>query len=312
MPTRIRTALTLCLAAILALTLIPPAAAHSPRGHSPSRAFPDLIHLPDGWQPEGIAAGRGTTVYAGSLATGAVWKADVRTGKGRVLVPPHPGRIAAGLKYSQGVLFVAGASTGQAYLYDAGSGADVKVLQLAAGTPTFINDVTVTRRAAWFTDSQQPVLYRVPLWHGRVYGPVRTVPLTGDWQQVDGFNANGIAATPDGRTLLVVNSTVGALYRVDPASGRATVVATDEDLTAGDGILLRGHTLAVVRNQLEQVVLLRMSEHFSSATLQRRLTNPAFDVPTTIAAVGHRLYVVNARFTTPPGPDVTYDIVKVR
>jgi hypothetical protein len=53
--------------------------------------FPDTIRLPDGWQPEGIAAGRGTSLYVGSIPTGAVWKGDARTGRGDVLVPRPAG-----------------------------------------------------------------------------------------------------------------------------------------------------------------------------------------------------------------------------
>jgi len=41
------------------------------------------------------------------------------------------------------------------------------------------------------------------------------------------------------------------------------------------------------------------------------ITNPAFDVPTTIAEFGNSLYAVNARFGTPPTPETEYDIVKV-
>jgi sugar lactone lactonase YvrE len=309
----LRTLLSLLVAAVLAATLVTPSAAQASRGGG-GHGFPDVIPLPNGWQPEGIATGRGATVYAGSLATGAVWRGDLRTGEGSVLVPPRDGRVAVGLKHSRGILYVAGGASGEAYLYDARSGATLDVLQLAraGSSPTFVNDVAVTRSAAWFTDSFRPVLYRVPLWQGRVAGPVRELPLTGAWTQVpDAFNANGIVATPGGRALLVINSTVGRLYKVHPWSGVAREVRTSQELTAGDGILLRGRTLAVVRNQVNEVVLLRLSKGYRKATLQRRITDPDFDVPTTVAAFGKRLYVVNARFGTPAGPDVTYDIVKV-
>jgi hypothetical protein len=100
--------------------------------------FPDTIRLPDGWQPEGIAAGRGTSLYVGSIPTGAVWKGDARTGQGRVLVPPHEGRAAIGLEVDRrNRLFVAGGPTGQAFVYDARTGADLASYQLAApGAPT--------------------------------------------------------------------------------------------------------------------------------------------------------------------------------
>ena len=76
----------------------------------------------------------------------------------------------------------------------------------------------VTRQAAYFTDSLSPVLYRVELGPGgRLLdqGAVETIPLSGNFESVPGeFNANGIEATPDGKWLIVVNSTLGTLYRV--------------------------------------------------------------------------------------------------
>jgi sugar lactone lactonase YvrE len=310
MRTGIRIGFSVLVAAVMAATLVSPSAAHGSRG---GQWFPDVIALPNGWQPEGIATGPGATVFAGSLATGAVWKGDLRTGSGEVLVGPRDGRVAVGLKHARGILYVAGGPTGQAYLYDARTGAELAVLQLAApGPATFVNDVAVTRWAAWFTDSARAVVYRVPLRRGLVAGPVEELPLTGDWTQVpDAFNANGIAAIPGGRALLVVNSTLGRLYRVDAWSGVAREVATGQDLTSADGILLRGRTLAVVRNRVNEVVLLRLAKRYDGASVTDRITDPDFDVPTTVAAFGSRLYVVNARFGTPPGPDVPYTIARV-
>jgi hypothetical protein len=274
-------------------------------------AFPDTLPLPNGWLPEGIATGTGTTIYSGSRADGSIWKGDLRTGEGEILVDTD-GRVAVGLKVDRGLLFVAGGGTGDAYVYDARTGEDVAVLDLTDDT-SFVNDVIVTREAAWFTDSQSAVLYRVALGPGGTpTGEVETVPLSGEWQQVAGFNANGIAASPDGRTLLVVNSTTGILYNIDPGTGEAVAVDTgDAALTTGDGILLQGRTLHVVRNRLNEVVELQLSPDLLSATLVDTLTDPDFDVPTTIALQGSRLYAVNARFSTPPTPATEYDIVLV-
>jgi hypothetical protein len=43
-------------------------------------SFPDVIELPDGFQPEGITLGRGTMAYVGSIPTGAVYQINLRTG----------------------------------------------------------------------------------------------------------------------------------------------------------------------------------------------------------------------------------------
>jgi hypothetical protein len=95
-----------------------------------------------------------------------------------VLVDAPAGRVAVGLKFSDGLLFVAGGSTGRGYVYDAGTGESLAEFSFATGS-TFVNDVVVTDNAAWFTDSFNPALYKVPLQAGLPDpGDVETVPLT--------------------------------------------------------------------------------------------------------------------------------------
>jgi sugar lactone lactonase YvrE len=286
-------------------------------GAAGASAFPETIRLPDGWQPEGIASGRGTSLYVGSLANGAVWKGDARTGRGRVLVPGQDGRVAVGLKVDRrNRIFVAGGPTGKAFVYDARTGADLASYQLApAGDATFVNDVVVTRRAAYFTDSLNQQLYVVPLGRrGRLPGQdaVRTLPLTGDLQYTTGFNLNGIAAAKGGRVLVVVQGNTGQLFKVDPRSGATREIDLGGvALTNGDGLLLRGRTLLVVRNRLNRIAVVRLSRTLGSGQVVAHLTDPDFDVPTTIASTAGRLYAVNARFGTAPRPDTRYDIVRV-
>jgi hypothetical protein len=264
--------------------------------------FPQTIPLPAGWSPEGLATGNGTTFYAGSRVNGAVYRGDLRTGKGAVLVPGQAGRQALGLKARGRKLYVAGGMTGFAYVYDARTGRNVDAVDFDGG---FVNDVTVTRRAAYFTDSLKPLIYV----YDRRTGATRTLPISGDLVYEDGFNANGIAATPDGKRLIIVQSNTGELFRANPKTG-ATKQIDAPDVTSGDGILLRGKRLYVVRNQLNRVAVLRLRARLSRATLKTQLTDPDFDIPTTIARHGKRLYVVNARFDQDP-PTTTYDVVQV-
>ena len=278
-------------------------------------AFPHTIPLPDGWQPEGIATGNGTTFYAGSLANGAVYRGDLRTGKGAVLVQGADGRAATGLKFDHGRLFVSGAATGKAFVYDARSGDLIRQYQLATGAgATFVNDVVVTRRAAYFTDSNRAVLYAVPLSrNGAPAAGARTIPLTGDFELVSGFNLNGIDATPNGKTLVAVQSATGKLFTIDPATGATHEIGLGgTTLTNGDGILLQGRTLYVVRNQNNAIAVVRLAPDLSSGRVAGTITDPELDVPTTIARHGSRLYAVNARFGTPAGPDTKYDVIRVR
>lgn len=303
---------SLALVALCVLTALlagSPAAAHA-------RAFPDTIALPNGWLPEGVAVGHGPVIYSGSRANGAIYAADLRTGAGSIVVPGQAGRVAVGLSYDErsNYLFVAGGPTGKAYVYDAGSGAQVREYTLTA-PGTFVNDVIVTREAAYFTDSFRPVIFRVPL--GPAGWPaapseVTTIALGGDYQQVVGFNANGIEATANGKQLIIVNSTSGLLYLVDAITGVATRIDLGgASVSAGDGLLLQGRTLYVVRNQLNQIAVIELDPDLTSGAVMGTITSAGFDIPTTVAAFGSSLYAVNARFSTPATPTTSYSIVRV-
>ena len=60
---------------------------------------PERIALPDGFRPEGIAAGKGKSVYVGSIPTGQVLEIDTRTGALSEAVPARAEHAAIGLKY---------------------------------------------------------------------------------------------------------------------------------------------------------------------------------------------------------------------
>ncbi|GLW46137.1 hypothetical protein Stsp02_17990 [Streptomyces sp. NBRC 14336] len=280
-------------------------------------AGPTVVPLPDGFRPEGITIGGGPYAYLGSLGDGSIYRADLRTGSGKI-VSPGPGTPSVGLKLDErGRLFVAGRAEG-ARVVDARSGEILASYRLSTTTPTFANDVFLTPRAAWFTDSFQPVLHGLPLGrHGRLpdADDVVRITLGGAWSQVPGevVNANGITRTPDGSALLVVQSGVGALHRVNPRTGVTELVDLGgaDPLTNGDGLLLVGRTLYVVQNRQNAVDVFTLAADGRSGVFRRRITDPAFDVPTTVAAFRGRLYLPNARFTTTPTPETTYTVVSV-
>lgn len=278
--------------------------------------FPTRIELPDGFQPEGIAIGPGAFAYFGSRLDGDIFRADLRTGEGRV-ISQGPGTPSVGVKTDgKGRLFVSGGVAGDARVVDTRTGEVLASYQFAdpAEGPTFVNDVVLTMGAAWFTDSRRPVLYKVPLRHGRLPAPeeVGNLSLTGDLVFGEGNNSNGIAPTPDGRSLLVVQSNTGLLFRVDPRTGVTKQVDLGETvLTNGDGLLVQGRTLYAVLNRLNQVAVLRLDRDGDSGRLVKLLTDPDFDVPTTVAAFDGRLYLPNARFTTTPEPTTPYWVTAI-
>lgn len=298
--------LTLLPALLLALAI--PAAALAD-------AYPDRIDLPDDFAPEGIAVGQGHTFYVGSLAGAGIWRGDLRTGDGALLVEgggPFVGMDVDAL----GRLWVAGGDSGVGHVFDADTGAPIATFDFADPGTSFINDVIVTRDAAYFTDSFNPVLYRVDLGSGGAIGTAGPIALDpAEIGFVPGaFNVNGIEATSDGNRLIVVNSTAGALFTVDPASGDAAAVDLGgSSVSSGDGILLAGRTLYVVRNVLNLVAVVELDPDLSSGTVVEELTSAEFDVPTTIARHGSDLYAVNARFgqTDPAPPPDPYWVTRL-
>lgn len=305
----------LLLTALTAAAAVP-STAHAGPDASSRHAFPSRFELPDGFQPEGIAISRGVA-YFGSRLDGDIYAASLRTGAGKV-ISQGPGTGSLGMKVDQrGRLFVAGAAGGDARVIDTRTGKVLASYKFTTTTPTFVNDVILTKEAAWFTDSNQPVLYKVPLGrNGRLPSPsaVQTVALTGDYaHNPTGFNLNGIARTPDGRGLLAVQSSRGLLFRVDPKTGATrTVDLGGALLTNGDGLLVIGRTLYVVQNRSNKVGVFKLDSAGTRGRLVREIASTDFDVPTTAAAFGDRLYLPNARFNTPPTPETEYWVTAVR
>jgi DNA-binding beta-propeller fold protein YncE len=282
----------------------------STAGHE---AFPEVIQLPAGFQPEGIEVGRGTTFYVGSRVTGAIYRGNLRTGAGAILVPGGAGRTATGIEFDRfNRLWVAGAGTGDAYVFNARTGAHIRTYDFAGGD-TFINDVVVTTRAAYCTDSRKAGLDKVPIGPGGALGDFETLPLTGADLALPGFNLNGIDATRNGKTLVAVQTNTGKLFRIDPATGaaREITLAGGEGVPNGDGILLTGKTLYVVQNQNNQVAVISLTSNLASGRVVTRLSDPDFKVPTTIDDHGRRLYAVNARFGVPNPGAAEYQVVQL-
>ena len=85
----------------------------------------------------------------------------------------------------------------------------------------------------------------------------------------------------------------------------------DALMTNGDGLLLLGRTLYVVQNRLNKIAVLKLNHTGTKGEVVGELTSPDFDVPTTAAAFGNRLYLPNARFTTSPTPTTEYWVTAV-
>ncbi len=294
--------LTAVLAAVMSLVFA---------GAAGAAPFPDRLELPDGWQPEGIAAGKGQELFVGSIPTGDIYRFDARTGEGRVVVDAPAGSAAIGLKAdNRNRLFVAGGPTGKGFVYDAGTGARLAEFTFAQNRPTFVNDVTLTNKQAFFTDSQRNVLYVVDT---RKLTGFRELALPDIPPTPTGFGLNGIVASQNGKTLLAVQSSTGILWRIDPGTGRAQAVDLGGYvLTNGDGLLLEGRRLYVVQNRLNRIAVFKLDGDLRSGRLEDTIGPAGVDVPTTVARLGNRLYVANARFGTPTTTPTDYWVTKIK
>ncbi len=260
--------------------------------------------------PEGIGYDAATNAFfVGSSGDGTLYRGDVATGAVTVFSPAgSDGRAGAtGMKSDgHGHLIVAGAGTGIIFVYDIAGGALLQKFDTGSEPNTFLNDIAVTPDgAAYVTDSMSPYLYKLtPGASGFTYE--RWLDFTGTaFAYVQGFNANGIVASDDGRYLLIVQSGTGKLFRVGTAD--KSVAAVDlgtATLAAGDGMWLTGHTLYVMRNAQALLITLALNDDYSKADVTGTSTDPAFAYPTTFARVGDRFLVVNSQFDK-RGPGLT-------
>ncbi len=157
---------------------------------------------------------------------------------------------------------------------------------------------------SYYTDSLRPVIYRVPASDLRraTETPTPLAPwlsLAGrEIQYVAGFNLNGILATPGGRYLLTVQANTGRIYRIDTISQE--IVELDlggTRLTGGDGLVLRGLTLYVVRGGAGEVAVVRLNGELTRGEVLESIKDPSFAFPTTAAlAPKGVLLVVNSQF----------------
>ena len=117
-----------------------------------------------------------------------------------------------------------------------------------------------------------------------------------------GFNANGIVEF--GGYLIVPNSSTGQLFAIDPSTGASAELLPAGSVTFADGIELRvaPSTSSGTSSVSSTCIGIRGSE----LRLLRTIQGAGTDVPTTGAIVAGRLWVVNARFNTPPTADTPY------
>jgi Cu-Zn family superoxide dismutase len=319
--TRLKTALVLTVVVVsLGIAGAPASAKDKDRKNGPR---PQSYVLPgNAVFPEGVAFQQSTgAFYVSSTTDGTIFRGNVREAQASVFLPGGAdGRATAvGLKVDRaGQLFIAGGGAGRIFVYDTATRAlRASFSTSTAGEQTFINDVAVTRSGAYFTDSVRPFLFRVFTNTNGALSYERFIDFTGTpLQYQQGFNLNGIAASANGKYLVVVQSNTGKLFRIDIASKQVTQIDLGgQTLTNGDGLLIEGHTLYVVRNQQALIVKVRLSGDFSSGRVVSSTNAPSLRYPTTIAFARGRLLVVNSQFDKrAPGltPELPFTVSSIK
>jgi WD40 repeat protein len=270
--------------------------------------------------PEGIAFEQSTGYfYVSSTTDGTIFRGSLDEEMTEVFLPGgEDARTAAiGLEVDDnGRLFVAGGATGQMFVYSTETG-DLLASFDNNQANTFINDVAVSRNGdAYFTDSRTPILYRVTTNDQGDLVLEEWLDLTGTPIVYEtGNNLNGIEVTPNDRYLIVVQSNVGKLFRIDLATQEVVEISVPvATLTSGDGLLIRGHTLYVLRNRFEEIVKVELSGDYTSGRVVSTSTDPSFQFPTTFTQAHGRFLVVNSQFDRRgPGlePDLPFNVSSI-
>jgi len=291
-----------------------PGAAAAPAAERPARyTFPG-----EGVFPEGIGIA-GDVFYVGSTADGTIYQGRLDQPE---LEPFLDGggdqrTTAVGIKVDpQGRLFVAGGDSGLVFVYDTASGDLIRSYATPGAPGTFVNDVVVTATGVYVTDSLRPVLSLI---RTTPSGLGEIEPFV-DFSQTafaygEGFNANGIAATADGRYLVIVSSNTGALYRVDTET-RAVSPVDLGGMTVpnGDGLVLDCTTLYVVQGASQAIAVVTLEPDLARGRVTATITDDTLDHPTTAALDGDRLLVVNSQFDNRESgdADLPFSVVAVR
>ncbi len=253
--------------------------------------------------PEGIAYDSDSgSLFVSGAGTGEILRIDRETGEVTVFVEPSGAPFSVlGLEVADGRLWAAGAGTGEIRAYSL----EDATLELTAttGEGGLLNDLVVSSTGdVYVTDSNRPVLYRVPAGDTEAE---EWLDFTGTaFEYTDGVNANGIVISEDDASLIVAQLGTGQLYHVDVATRTVTEIDAGETFEGADGLVLDGNTLYVIQNSANQVTELELADDLLSASVTAVHTSPDFIQPATTVLVDGQLVVTNTQFGALEGGEV--------
>ena len=260
--------------------------------------------------PEGIAYDPALgSLYTGGAADGTIARIQASSGRSEIVAPAGT-VVSAGTTTFPAMLgmeidganrlWIAGGRTGKAWVVSARDGTVIKEVTVPSAGTSLLNDVAIVGTSAYFTDTFAPTLWRMTA-DGDKVGNIEPWLDLKESPIVYGetANLNGIAATPDGKTLIVVQMAKGLLFTIDIATKAVTPIdLAGADLSGADGLVLDGHTLYVVRQTAVEIVTVLLSDGMTRGRVVSRLQDAALAWPATAVKVGDELIVVNTQFNT--------------
>jgi sugar lactone lactonase YvrE len=257
--------------------------------------------------PEGIASDENTgAFFVGATGDGTIYRGTLDNPRVTEFIPGAPGKEAAGMKVAGGKLYVAGGFSGRVSVYN------IATKQLVASFASFgagmLNDLVVTNNGDVFiTDSFVPRLWHITAAQIAAGGGTpEGIPVDPEIQYdfaPFSFNLNGIVALKGGRSLIVVQSNTGKLFRIDLDDrvpyGREIHQISVEPLLWGDGLLIDGGDLLVMNGMLNFV---RLTSNADQGKVIERRSDPSLRDPSTVARVGNFYLIVNTDFSNSVTP----------
>ncbi|MFP5282902.1 MAG: SMP-30/gluconolactonase/LRE family protein [Actinomycetes bacterium] len=265
---------------------------------------------PQGSKFEGIGLDRRAgTFYVSETTGGEIHRGHLDAARTSVWLPEGAdGRATArGITVDrQGRVYIAGGPNStqsggpDLWVYSPG-GRLLAALRVGVAEP-FLNDVVIgPDGAAYVTNSNAPVIFRVAREHGR--WRVQTwADATGVISTAAGFNLGGIVVSPDRSALVVAQGNLGRLWRFDLTTRAVSRVDVgDVALTDADGLVRHRRTLWVVRNFSRVLTRLHRAADGSAARLGREEATDPDRVFTTAKLAQGRLLLVDSHFDEPVG-----------
>ena len=302
-PSLIKTLVAGALTLAIAAGVAGPVDAHN-GGHGRPATY-ELTGDEGGSKFEGIGVDRRQqTFYVSEVTGGEIHRGNV----GTVATEEWKPEGADGRFTARGIttdrddrIYIAGGPNGigtdrpDLWVYDADG--DLLTALRVNEPDAFLNDVAIgPDGAAYFTNSNAPQIFRLAEDAGE-WNVTTWADATGTIAQEPGFNLGGIVVSPDRSALVVAQGNVGALWRFDLATTSATPVEIGNvDLTNADGLVLRGHTLTVIRNFSRVITTLRLDRHAESARPVREVATDPNRVFTTGKIAHGRLLVIDSKF----------------